>query len=305
MNLLTPRRTFVAGVAIILIVNAIALGGVAYNRSGSPDSTLHLSQRELSLPYAIRGFDHLVTGRRDDEDSGIALTLEWRVPFQFANSDKNEWPQRLDDAVWLDVAKLNSLGFDVSPPASGLDDRQGYRPQPRRAVLVVLELDGPAYRQSLVQAALIVAHAKSNANANPNAGSNTNGIPDASNSVTEANKALIREEQENSRLFAVDAGLDAKELRAKYPDRSHYAIVHGTIRPQWTIEGGKKRLSARIDQLSANTINIPKAFRPIFESSTGHMRVGGDGQENTHPFVADVAFGKRFEPWIVNVNGKR
>ena len=299
MSLLTPRRTLLAGIAIILIVNAIALGGVAYNRSGRPDSTLHLNQRELREPW---------TWRRNDEDSGIALTLEWRVPLRFDNTNKNEWQQRLygvigGDAAWLDVAKLKSLGFDTRPPAPGVDDHGQYRPQPRRAVLVVLELDGPAYRQSLVQATLIVAHAKSNANANSNAGANANGIPDASNSVTEANKALIREEQENSRLFAVDAGLDAKALRAKYPDRTHYAIVRGTIRPQWTIEENKKHLSARIDQLSANSINVPKAFRPIFESTTGHMRVRGDGEQNAHPFVADVAFGKRFEPWIVNASG--
>lgn len=51
MNLLTRGRTLIAGIAIILVVNAIALGGVAYNRSGTPESTLHLSQRELSEPY--------------------------------------------------------------------------------------------------------------------------------------------------------------------------------------------------------------------------------------------------------------
>ena len=40
---------------------------------------------------------------------------------------------------------------------------------------------------------------------------------------------LVREENESSRLFVIDAGLDSAALRTKYPDRARYAIVQGVI----------------------------------------------------------------------------
>lgn len=300
MSFLTQGRTLAIGVAIILMVNAIALAGIAYNRSGSPDSRLHLSQRELSLPW-----------QSDDENSGIALKLKWRVLGKFDSTNKNEWQQRLygligNEPAWLDATKLRSLGFDVRPPVSTADDHQDYRPQPRREVLLVLELDGPTYQQSVAQAKIIVAKANASANANANVGVDVN--PDvnaiAMSAGAEASKALIREEQENSRLFVVDAGLDTQVLRAKYPDRSHYAIVRGTVRPQWKHLTRQEQLLGNIDQLSIDTINVPVTFRRIFESAAGKRYIN-DGEPNAHPFEADVAFGKRFEPWIVKVSGQR
>ncbi|MGH8649482.1 MAG: DUF4824 family protein, partial [Burkholderiales bacterium] len=54
MTLTWPRgRTLAAGIVLIALTNAIALGGVAWNRSGEPESVLKLTQRELSQP---RGF---------------------------------------------------------------------------------------------------------------------------------------------------------------------------------------------------------------------------------------------------------
>src|SRR5690606_12121573 len=48
---MSPRAlTFALGAAIILAANAVALGGVAWNRSGEPESRVALSQRELARP---------------------------------------------------------------------------------------------------------------------------------------------------------------------------------------------------------------------------------------------------------------
>ena len=44
-------HTLVAGLGLIALTNAVALLGVAWNRSGEPDATLQLSQRELQPPY--------------------------------------------------------------------------------------------------------------------------------------------------------------------------------------------------------------------------------------------------------------
>ncbi|MFL6653087.1 MAG: DUF4824 family protein, partial [Sulfurifustaceae bacterium] len=46
------KRTLLAGIALIAATNAVALVGVAYNRSGEPSSVLKLTERELALPYS-------------------------------------------------------------------------------------------------------------------------------------------------------------------------------------------------------------------------------------------------------------
>ena len=56
----TRRHTLIAGLGLILGVNAIVLGGVAYNRSGEPESLLQLSERELYTPFG-RALRHVAT----------------------------------------------------------------------------------------------------------------------------------------------------------------------------------------------------------------------------------------------------
>ncbi len=51
---MTSRTLTIAiGAALILVANGVALTGVAYNRSGEPDSRLNLSQRELGRPCPL------------------------------------------------------------------------------------------------------------------------------------------------------------------------------------------------------------------------------------------------------------
>ena len=47
----TPGHTLAAGVALIVLTNAVALGGVWWNRSPPAESTVTLSERELGLPW--------------------------------------------------------------------------------------------------------------------------------------------------------------------------------------------------------------------------------------------------------------
>jgi len=64
------KHTLLAGLGLIALTNAIALSGVVYNRSGDPEATLRLTQRELRTPYRWYG---------NRENSGLALSLVWRV----------------------------------------------------------------------------------------------------------------------------------------------------------------------------------------------------------------------------------
>ena len=115
-----------------------------------------------------------------------------------------------------------------------------------------------------------------------------------------AAEQLRREETSNSRLFAVDVGLDAAQLREKYPDRARYTIMHANIRAHFERnQSGADRWTGYIQGLDNSTINVPVEFRGAIGSVRHSAPWGGPVPEGTPPFQVTVAFGKRFEPWVV------
>ena len=268
------RRTLIAGVSLILAVNAIVLAGVAYNRSGAPESTVQLSERELQAPY----------GRwKNKENSGVALNLRWRVHSGTDAPDTYyEYASYGGTAAWLDKAKLAALGMDVSQEQSRTTRRFK---QPRmKEVLLVLELDGPAYRQSLERARKKADDEEKLNEANP-------GNKEFAQRTKAAKERLVREELENSRLFVIDAGFDVEALRVQYPDQAHYLIVRGQIRPQHVTRNRQEYLMGSISAISISQINVPVEFQPVL------MQTGPTNKPAC--FKATVAYGKRSEPWIV------
>jgi len=256
----TRSWALIASIALVVLTNAIVLAGAAYNRGGSPDSVLRLSGRELSLPYVAAG----------DEDSGLALRLGWRV--LGAASE----PYSMNAPPWLNERKMLDLGFTAYPRSSDrAQDR--FQRQVAREVLLVLELDGDAFREALKRA-------------EARASSATNDAEKA-----EAARALSRERTLYSRLFVVDAGLDAAALRAKYPDRSRYAIVHGRVSPSWM---GKDH-GGIVSGVDAESITVPLEYRRIFADARASAVSVHDPDAPPPPFVVSVAFGRRLEPWIM------
>ena len=273
-------RTLAVGLVLIALTNAVALGGVAYNRSGEPESVLKLTQREVLAPhgYAL-----------DREGGGLQLHLSWRV-LGTERDDAFYWNfQGVPE--WLDEAKLASLGFDVSPLPAGRrahwrDDRQ----LPRE-VLVVLELDGPAFQAALVRARDRAAKEMAKGEA---AGKTGPGTP-AAQAVT----FLRNEETANTRLFAVDVGRDAQALRAKFPDRTRYAIVLGKVRPSYqSVRGKGARWTGYIEVIENARVNVPLEFRRAVESAPRSIARATAAPE-VPAIEVTVAFGKRFEPWIL------
>jgi hypothetical protein len=262
----SPKRTLGTGVALILAVNAIALTGVAYNRSGEPESRLLLTERELYRPHQNWGFDH--------ENSGLALKLQWRVRTEAFQKSESYYPfqDRYGHPVWLTPEKLAQLGFDVSSPA---DRERRYRKLRAREVLLVLELDGDTYRAALERARIDAREA-----ANREA----------------AAKRLEHEERTASRLFAVDAGTDIQALRAKYPERSRYAIVHGRVQATLIGEGKQARVRGHIEAVSIEDINVPLELRPVFEGLPPDYGYGTPARR----FEALLAHGRRLEPWLAS-----
>jgi hypothetical protein len=132
-----------------------------------------------------------------------------------------------------------------------------------RDVLLVLELEGPVHARAVQAARDFLAHREHD---------------------IAAQRAVQREEHEASRLFIVDAGLDQTTLRQRYPDPTHYAIVNGNIRPYVVRDRTSARLYGSVTAVRCETINVPLQFRETVP----------------HPFVLEVAFGTRLEPWIVS-----
>ncbi len=281
---MTPRAwALAAGTAVIVIANGMALTGVAQNRSGEPESRVSLSQRELIHPWA-----HQQMGLgSDEENSGVSLTLDWRVP-QFSLENYSDRGSRGGVPDWLDDQRMADLGFDVARIRGDDARRSHYLMQSEREVLVVLELAGSAWQQALEKARQRQAQQEAMLAANPTK-------KELIEAAERARTALQREESENSRLFAIDVGTELTTLRAKYPDRGRYLILKSTLRPTTTLINHKRVVTGYLGGLRVPQINVPHSLRGIFE--TPRSQVSGSTPKRP-PFTAVVAIGKRLEPWM-------
>ncbi len=269
----TRKHTLIGGIALILITNAVALGGVAWNRSGDPEAVLKLTQRELQQPY-YWGMNR--------ENSGMSLRLNWRN-----SSGDRSWNYSYGGTPdWLDQAKMESLGFDVNVPPSMKDNYRWSSRQLSREVLLVLELDGPAWQHVLERTRQNATEVEAKLAAQPDS-------EELKRRVKTAQDEVKREEQDNSRLFAVDAGLNQSELRARYPGRTRYAIVRAQERPS---TNAQNKVVGYIEHISIDSINVPYEYRAAFE------RRGTGQPDGRRAFEASVAFGQRLEPWLLGVS---
>lgn len=275
------KHTLIAGLALILLANAIALLGVAYNRSGQPESRVVLSQRELESPnwWHYR-----------KEDSGFSLRLRWRV-LQSGNGEhyQSQPSYYYGGPDWLDGKKLQELGFDL--PAEKDAMRQLYRDR-QREVLLVLEHNGLAYQQALQYSREHLAREQILFDAMP-------GNKEFERRLNLAKEGLMREESESSRLFLVDAGMDADTLRTRYPARDRYLIVSGRVVPVYSgrARGLADQWMGYISGINNDRVNVPLELRPVFDST---RTVSKPGAINAAPFEVVVAFGKRHEPWLLS-----
>ena len=282
------NRTLVAGAVLVALTNAVALGGVAWNRSGTPESELKLTQREMRDAFSFY-----------DRESGTSeMSMRWRV--FISESDDLFYHEGSYGGMpdWLDEAKLAALGFDVSKqPDPRREGRRNARMLPKEA-LIVLELDGPAAQVALQRARERLAKETAREAAEK-------GKTERRSQVKLAADALKREETSNSRLFAVDAGRDAAALRAKYPDRSRYAIVRGKIRayaPAAYGRGQEARWRGYIESLDNPRINVALEFRRQAGMALRALPPAAHVPPEAGPrYEVTVAFGKRFEPWVTAV----
>lgn len=276
------RRTSVlAGIALITLSNAVALGGVAWNRSGEPESRLKLSKRELRV----------TSGDFNRESNGVMLSLVWRT--RVSDSELSVW-HGLGGGTppWLDEAKMRELGFTV--PDAESDEDLSRRHGTSREVLLVLELDGPAWRAQLDQVRAKTDELIAKAATQPG--------EQAERSIDEARQWLQREENEFSRLFVVDAGLDLDALRLRYPDRARYAIVPGRVVPARGRGGNTNPRLGYLQGLATSNLNMPYAFRNPLTGADNGRSARDKARDGLKATDVSVAFGRRLEPWIIAVD---
>ncbi|MEW5756095.1 MAG: DUF4824 family protein [Pseudomonadota bacterium] len=272
-------KILIAGAAIIIATNAIALIGVAYNRSGEPDAIVDLTERELGMPYDY-GFD--------EENSGLALRINCRVENN-ANNDYYNSYSCFGIPNWLNEEKLIQLGFDLNQDTT--EDPYEYRNrQLPQKVYIVMEYNGPAHQRAIDYRQQELAKEQALLANNPD-------NEEFKERVKDATAKLEAEQHYNGRLFVIDAGLDKDQLRRQYAEPGRYVIMQALIRPNWTTIDKQAKWVGHITELLIDQINIPYQHRSVFTEVEGDTV---NRSQNQHPrYQVRVAFGKRNEPWVL------
>lgn len=266
------RMRWISALMLVVSVNAVILAGVVWNRSGSPEATLVLTERELPLAYGWV---------RSMENSGMALSLQ---------------ESRLArDSDWFDEAKLRSLGFD--PDAYRSTERaQRKRPLSRRAY-VSLEFDGPAWEAALRSKEQQVAQLR----ADVAAGKEVEG------ELRSAEEELQRVRLSDSRLIAVDAALDPEVLRSRYPDRTKYLITPAELVMSPCYEAHcSEGASGYVRLILTGEIHVQTRYHDLL-----HDIIGEEAKRwrtyyyNAEPIApryrVKLHYGKRYEPWLAEL----
>ncbi len=275
MKSVSSRHLFIAGLALVLVTNAIVLGGVWYNRSATPGSLITLSERELELPYRLH-----------EENSGLSLHLNWRT---LGREDHSGAYSGWGSPAWFTKEKLKELGFKDEQLQEGQEDEDDtWRSPLPRSAFIVLELDGKTYQEAIKRAERELAQEKGKKGADEQ-------------EITWARERLAEERLARSRLFAIDGGLDPKQLRRTYPDRSRFLIAPGQIRPSMQYNDTKREIYGMISDLSVEDIHVPLSQRQMFMNLINKDKIQADSNGAPRYHVV-VAYGKRFEPWIASVS---
>lgn len=274
-------KILITGLAIIILTNVVALGGVAYNRSGDPDAVVELTERELYKAYQ---------SGIEKENTGLRLSISCRIEtteneFSHGNRNCSGSPR------WLDKEKLIQLGFEYKSYDKNKKHQYSNKVLPKEAYLV-LEYDGDTHDRALASKDKILASERKLQSNNPE-------NKEFEERASQAQEQLIAEQQYNSRLFAIDAGLDRAALRKAYPEKNRYLMMKASIRPEWKTRINGHIWSGRITELFIGIINVPLEYRNAISSLEQGLR---RNRKSEGPrFKVTVAFGKRSEPWVTGV----
>jgi len=281
MKIKFPQKLFTLAFLVLIVTNFVVLLGVYENRSGEVDSQLILTERELRLFYSS-----------NEENSGLSLNILWQSLGKHNIVHYSGWQA----PTWLNTQKLQSLGFDIDQIIQKSD--QSYYSISKES-FIVLEYDGDTYQEALKRVKKDIEEKKRTLDSNPQ-------DKQLQSYYKIAEKSLQTRNKFESRLYAIDVGNDPEKLREKYSDRSKYIITKALIALNY--DHITKEPYGSITGLSISQINIPLKFRKVFNPiikkdilKRKKSRMYHHTLQQLPRFQMELAYGKRFEPWIVSL----
>ncbi len=272
----SSRNLFISALLVLVLTNLAVLAGVRTNRSGPPDFQGILTERELPLPWFNRA-----------ENSGLALRLSWR---NLAQDSSDSWER--SSPKWFNSQKMQELGFKIETAEK--TDRASYQRQLPKEVYIVLEFDGELYREALQRAKNEVIEKEKLVKEDSD-------DKNKADQLFQSQKRLKAEQLTQSRLFAMDAGLDQAKLRAKYQDQTKFIITRGLVRPRYYYNQKTEKTSGYITRLSVKHIHVALPFRQQFEAIMAQQKKSRSSEPRSPRYTIELAYGKRLEPYIVAV----
>ena len=278
------RKLILASVILLLLTNVIVLAGVAYNRSGQPLLSLELTERELPLLYSASS---------KQENSGTTLSLRWQI--LDPDEDWKYQNRTYGTPTWLDDEKLTELGLDIKKIKSDTERYEYKTAYLTREVILVLEYQGESYHKALAIAEESTKRLRQK----------VSDYPDDEKLIKEFEhheKQLTELKISRTRLYVVDAGLDADALVKKYADKKGYLLARGEVGLRWN----QGVVRGRIQQLYIKQVHVSL---PLSEQLTALANGGiySSYKHNAIPprYKVRLNIGKRLEPWIESVTDIR
>jgi uncharacterized protein DUF4824 len=277
------RLGLILASALILLTSAVVLLGVASNRRGEPEARLVLTERELRLGY------------QEKENTGLWLRLE--------AADRE--PLSTRGPAWFDKTKLEEVGFDCSVPPTDSSAELFYEKALPRRVYALLELEGEAWKSYIA--------GREQELLNPPPGSRE------TRPLEERRKQLEAERAGHSRLFVVDVGRDAGDLRRRHPDRSRFIVTQAVVRLEldrsWddqTKTWKDGHLEGFVSEILPSEINVPLDRRRVLDDLRARSKPRDAAGEIAYSAYAyylqgppryevTLSYGRRLEPWIEEV----
>lgn len=258
------KALWLLALLLILMTNGVILSGVFGNRLGEPQAQLKLTERELALVSP-------------KESSSLGFRLHWKT------LPDAETPEYQHYFSFLTESKLLALGVEVEELKQ--KPKESRKNTKEKEVFVVLELEGKHYQMALRRAQ---NHLEQLALAEP----------DNKEQINDAKRELQRVQQGESRLYLIDAGLDAQELRELYPSRTQYLITKGILKTYFSQQNSEERLVGRIQRLSVTDLHLPLPYKKTLE---GIITRNWSERDLPPRYQVQVSYGNRFEPWVTEV----
>ena len=296
MKRLASPASVAAACGLIVVTNLAILAAAGWNRRGEPTVELLLTERELTMPVA-----------RQDKDTGLELSLVMTHEPPGVLRRTARWKRYELSSVdygWLDHAKLLELGFRIDLDPTHPDAAEHYsHAMPRRAY-VVLEYDGEAWNRWISGREQQVRQLRREVK---------EGTVEPSG-LANAEAVLAVDRTMRSRLFPVDAGIDADSLQRRYSDRRRHTVVAGLLRPKVVQRtNGEPTLSGEVLDLVVSRVHVSRELRRHLEAflpedtwdevEERERKKAESGWPSPTPprYRAILAVGRRNEPWLVTV----